>query len=43
MAYGHTDDVPNAFVLEAKPTPESSAVLPDIVFLIIHKHANQAN
>ncbi|PHS00793.1 MAG: hypothetical protein COA78_23535 [Blastopirellula sp.] len=30
MAYGHTDDVPNTVDLEAQPTPESSAVLPEI-------------
>ncbi|MGY8768344.1 MAG: hypothetical protein ACKVH8_07950 [Pirellulales bacterium] len=29
MAYGHTDDVPNTFDSDAKPTPESSAVLHD--------------
>ncbi|MGY8768066.1 MAG: hypothetical protein ACKVH8_06520 [Pirellulales bacterium] len=29
MAFGHTDDVPNSFDLEAQPTPESSAVLHD--------------
>ncbi|MGY8768047.1 MAG: hypothetical protein ACKVH8_06425 [Pirellulales bacterium] len=29
MAFGHTDDVPNAFDLEASPTPESSTVLHD--------------
>ncbi|MGY8768996.1 MAG: hypothetical protein ACKVH8_11300 [Pirellulales bacterium] len=32
MAYGHTDDVPKTVDLEAKPTPESSAVLPKIGF-----------
>ncbi|MGY8767688.1 MAG: hypothetical protein ACKVH8_04530 [Pirellulales bacterium] len=31
MAFGHTDDVPNKFDPEAKPTPESSAVLHDII------------
>ncbi|MGY8768400.1 MAG: hypothetical protein ACKVH8_08240 [Pirellulales bacterium] len=31
MAFGHTDDVPNAVDSEAQPTPDSSAVLPKLV------------
>ncbi|PHS03115.1 MAG: hypothetical protein COA78_19040 [Blastopirellula sp.] len=33
MAYGHTDDVPNTFDLEAMPTPESSSLPPDVKLL----------
>jgi hypothetical protein len=33
MAYGHTDDVPNTFDLEAEPTPETSSVPPDFKVL----------
>ncbi|MGY8767818.1 MAG: hypothetical protein ACKVH8_05205 [Pirellulales bacterium] len=37
MAFGHTDDVPNTFDPEAKPTPESSAVLHNVKVLYL-KH-----
>ncbi|MGY8770206.1 MAG: hypothetical protein ACKVH8_17455 [Pirellulales bacterium] len=35
MAYGHTDDVPNTFDLEAQPTPESTSVPPGVKELCI--------
>ncbi|MGY8771574.1 MAG: hypothetical protein ACKVH8_24425, partial [Pirellulales bacterium] len=30
MAFGHTDDVPNAVVPEVPPTPESSSLSPNL-------------